>query len=349
MAFMKKTALYQLIKTLPKADLHLHLEGAVTPSVLKILAERYSSELAKKEESEIEAELFRIKNRDDLELARNQIGSHLRKPKDYLLVLEEIYRNMSEQNIAYSEVFFSPASRWERGLGAEEVLEALLEKSARIENEGGPTVRWILNCLRNLGPESARKTIKLAIRFREKGVVAVGLGGSDDYFSPDEYSRIFAWAKVQGLFIHVHAGETDDPHEVQEALEKLGANRIGHGIQAARDPILMKRLRDRATGLDICLTGNALTGAWKHTQSHPFSLLWKRGVPVSLSTDNPGIFNCTLSGELEKAVDRFGLNLAELKKLCLKSISVSFLPYSRKMTLMQEFGDSINEIFTTLK
>jgi adenosine deaminase len=349
LAYMNKTALSQLIKSLPKADLHLHLEGAVTPSILKSLAERYSSELAKKDESEIESELFRIKDRDDLEQVRRQIGSHLRKPEDYLLVLDEIYRNMSEQNIAYAEVFFSPGTRWKMGLEVEEVLEALLEKSARVEEEGGPAVRWILNCLRNLGPESARKTIDLAIRFREKGVVAVGLGGSDKKFSPEKFSKIFAWAKVQGLFVHVHASETDDPLEVQEALEILGANRIGHGIQAARDPKLMKCLRDRATGLDICLTGNALTGAWKHTQSHPFSLLWKRGVPVSLSTDNPGIFNCTLSGELEKAVDKFNLTLPEIKKLCLRSISASFLPYEKKMKLMQKFGDSINTIFTSLQ
>ncbi len=346
---MKNPELVQLIKALPKAELHLHLEGVVTPSILKDLAVRYSSDLADKEVIEIETELFRIQSKDDLELVRRQVRSHLRKPKDYVLILEKIFQNMAEQNIVYSEVFFSPAVRWQLGLGVEEVLEALLEKSAQVEQEGGPTVRWILNCLRNLGPESARKTIDLAIRYREKGVVAIGLGGSDEKFSPDEFSKIFAWAKVQGLFIHVHSSETDNSNEVEEALDKLGANRIGHGMQAARDPKLMQCLRDRATGLDICLTGNALTGAWKHTRSHPFGLLWKRGVPLSLSTDNPGIFNCTLSEELAKAADTFDLTLPEIKKLCLKSIALSFLPYNRKMTLMQKFGDRISEIFTDLQ
>ncbi len=346
---MKNPELAQLIKALPKAELHLHLEGVVTPSILKDLAVRYSSELAGKEVSEIETELFRIQSKEDLELVRRQVRSHLRKPKDYLLLLDEVFRNMAEQNIVYSEIFFAPAVRWQLGVDAEKVLDPLIEKCAQVEKEGGPRIRWILSCLRNLGPESARKTVDLAIRYRDKGVVAVGLGGSDDRFSADEFSRIFAWAKVQGLFIHVHASETDNSNEVEEALDKLGANRIGHGMQAARDPKLMQCLRDRATGLDICLTGNALTGAWKHTRSHPFGLLWKRGVPLSLSTDNPGIFNCTLSGELGKAADTFDLTLPEIKKLCLKSIALSFLPYAEKMKLMQIFSDQISEIFTDLK
>lgn len=346
---MKKTDLAQIIKKLPKAELHLHLDGAVTPALLKTLADRYSTELAGKDASAIETGIFQVRSREDLELLRQQVRSHLRKPKDYLLVLDEILRSMAEQNIVYSEVFFAPAVRWQLGVEAEKVLDPLIEKCARVEKEGGPKIRWILSCLRSLGPESARKTVDLAIRYRDKGVVAVGLGGSADRFSADDYSKIFAWAKVQGLFIHVHASETDESQEVEDALDKLGANRIGHGIQAARDPKLMKCLRDRATGLDICLTGNALTGAWKHTHSHPFSLLWKRGVPVSLSTDNPGLFNCTLSSELEKAVEKFGLTLPELKNLCMKSISLSFLPYREKMTLMQKIGDQISEIFTDLK
>ncbi len=302
---MRKTDLAQLIKKLPKAELHLHLEGAVTPVLLKTLAEKYSSELAEKEVSTIETELFQVQSRDDLELLRQQVRSHLRKPKDYLLVLDEILRSMTEQNIVYSEVFFAPAVRWQLGVEAEKVLDPLIEKCAQVEKEGGPRIRWILSCLRSLGPESARKTVDLAIRYRDKGVVAVGLGGFDDRFSADDYSKIFSWAKVQGLFIHVHASETDEPQEVEDALDKLGANRIGHGIQAARDPKLMKYLKDRTAGLDICLTGNARTGVWKHTHSHPFSLLWKRGVPVSLSTDNPGLFNCSLSSEMEKAVEKF--------------------------------------------
>lgn len=346
---MKNSDLFRLIQALPKAELHLHLEGAVTPSLLKSLARRHSTGIEKKEEPEIAADIFHVGSRMDLERARSQIASHLRDPEDYLLILEELYRNMSEHNIAYSEVLFSPSSRWRLGRKAEDVLETLLEKSRRMEQDGGPAVRWILTCHKELGPDSARKTVDLAIRFRDQGVVAIGLRGASENFSPDEYARIFAWAKVQGLFMHVHAGENDDPQEVQTALETLGANRIGHGIQAARNPHLMKLLRDRAIGLDICLTGNALTGLWKHKLSHPFSLLWKRGVPVSLSTDNPGIFSCSLSSEFQSAAECFGLSLPELKKLCLMSVSLSFLPYSQKMILMQRFGDTIDEIFTTLK
>jgi len=349
---MKTSALFKLIKTMPKADLLLHLEGAVTPAVLKTLAGKYSTEEEINLAPDNEGNPYNINSQEDLDGARQLIGRHLRKPKDYLLVLDEIHKSMAGQNIVYSEVFFSPAARWRLGLDAENVLELLLEKSAGVEKNGGPVIRWILNCQRNLGPDSARKTVDLAIRYREQGVVAVGLGssvGTAESFDPDEYAKIFSWAKVQGLFIHVYTGETDSPDEVRVALEKLGANRIGHGIQAARDPQLMKYLKDRTAGLDICLTGDARTGVWKHTLSHPFSLLWKRGVPVSLCTDNPGILGCSLTDEMELAVNRFNLGIPDLKKLCMKSVSLSFLPYREKMALMQKIGDRISEIFTTLK
>jgi len=346
---MKQASMIETIRSLPKAELHLHLEGAVTPALLKRLADRHSTEWGGREEAEIAESVFTIRDRETLALARHQILTHLRSPEDYLEVLAEIYRTMADQNIVYSEIFFSPAARWRLGLEAEEILKTLLEQSRKVEAEGGPVIRWVLACLAPLGPESARKTVDLAIKFRDQGVAAVGLQGSISGYSPDEFARIFAWAKVQGLFIHVHSGESDDPGEVWTALAQLGANRIGHGIQASRDPKLMKYLKDRATGLDICLTGNALTGAWKHSLSHPFSLLWKRGVPISLGTDNPGIYRCSLSDELENARNWFSLSLPELKELCLKSVSLSFLPYLQKMALMQKSGDRIDKIFTALK
>jgi len=345
---MEKTDLIRLIKSLPKAELHVHLEGAVTPKALEALELKGTGQGGDRG-GKSSAEAFQISSRPDLEAVRERISSRLREPSDYLLALEQIHRNMADQNILYSEVFFAPSVRWRLAKDAEEVLGALLDRSLQVEKEGGPVIRWILTCLKQLGPEETRKTVDLAIRNRERGVVAVGLRGSSENFSPDEFAGIFAWAKVQGLYVHVHAGENDDPGEVGVALDSLGANRIGHGFQASRDPRLMQKLRNRAVGLDICLKGNSLTGTWKHTFSHPFSLLWKRGVPLSLSTDNPGIFNCSLSEELVAATEFFQLSLSDLKKLCLMSVSLSFLPYSRKMQLMQDFGDSIDEIFTTLK
>lgn len=346
---METSELNRLIKTLPKAELHLHLEGAVTPAILKSLASRYSSGIAEQSVAQIKSNLFQIESRQALENLRKEISTHLRVPEDYQLVLEDLHRSMREQTIRYAEIFFCPAARWRLGQNADDILERLVDDSSRIEKEGGPKIRWILTCLRSQGPESARKTVEMAIRYRDRGVVAVGLRGESEDFSPDEYAGIFSWAKVQGLFVHVHSREKDGPKDIRQILEELGANRIGHGIQASRDPRLMQTLRERAIGLDICLSGNALTGSWKHTLSHPFSLLWKRGVPVSLNTDNPGLFGCSLSTEILQAIKYFKLSKSDLKKICLMGVSLSFLPYREKMDLMQNFNDSFDKIFITLK
>ena len=209
---MTTNTLFELIKKLPKAELHLHLEGAVTPSLLEKLEEEHSSGETSKISTVEYGESFNIIDRQGLEDARKRILQNLRKPKEYLLPLEEIIRGMNEHNIVYSEVFFSPVHRWRLGLEAEKVLERLLERSSQAEKEEGRSIRWILTCSKSHGPDIARKTVDLAIRYREKGIVAVGLdasGSPDSSFDPEEYARIFAWAKVQGLFIHVHSGESD--------------------------------------------------------------------------------------------------------------------------------------------
>ncbi len=164
----------------------------------------------------------------------------------------------------------------------------------RFEQERGLKIRWIFDCVRQWGAEAASQTAELAAQYKSRGVVAIGLGGDENSLPMAEYQQVFLRAKANGLFVHVHAGEVGGPEQVWDAVRLLGANRIGHGIQAARDPRLMEYLRDHTIALDVCLTSNLRTKAWTPISSHPLKLLFKRGVPVTLGTDDPGLFEASL-------------------------------------------------------
>lgn len=332
----------EYLKGLPKAELHVHLEGSVTAARLSALARKHKTDLKDAPAGEISDKLFRYKDFAAFLDAYRVVCEHLREVEDYLAVLDEMAEAWESQNVQYAEVIFSPsiADRFERD--AEGILDALLERSRAIEGESGIRVRWILDCVRQWGPKEAQRTAELAVSRRPRGVVALGLGGDENSVPMADFAHAFAWAKANQLFIHVHAGETGGPEQVWDALRVLGANRIGHGIQAARDAKLMEYLRERAVGLDVCLTSNLQTHAWQPISTNPFGLLFKRGVPVSINTDDPGLFNTTLVGEYLLATENFGLSFDDVNRLALQGLHSAFLPHETRMELMQRFTNEIH-------
>jgi adenosine deaminase len=250
-------------------------------------------------------------------------------------VLKDLEQYFIDQNIFYAEVIYTPSIPWKFGSDGREVLTALIEESQSFEKKTKRQIRWILDNVRQWGLGPAEKTAQLADEFREKGVVGVGLGGDEKSVPMEDFAEIFGWARANQLFVHIHAGEFGGPQEVWEALQIAGANRIGHGIQAARDGKLINYLQERAVGLDICLTSNLKTKVWTPLSDHPFRLLFKRGVPVTLNTDDPGMFETTLCTEYEKAVQAFDLSQEDLQHLVLQGFRSAFLPHDEKMLLMQ--------------
>ncbi|HXK58345.1 MAG TPA: adenosine deaminase [Acidobacteriota bacterium] len=335
------------IRQLPKAELHLHLEGSVDGVLLQTLSRKYNTEYRDLSPEQIAATLFRFEDFSGFLRTYRTICAHLREPEDYLLVLEALADYWRRENIRYVELITSPAILWQAGLDGEATLAALLDRSAELEKQGDVIIRWILDCVRQFGPESAQKTADLAFRYRDRGIVGIGLGGDETSVPMKEYEQVFHWAKANGLYIHTHAGEIGGPDQIWDALTLLGANRIGHGIQAARDPRLMEYLRNHAIALDVCLTSNVKTGAWAPISNHPITLLRKRGVPVTLNTDDPGIFETSLTEEYVKAVKYFSLRRDDLHVIVLQGISAAFLPASEKESLMQRFQDEIYRLAKT--
>lgn len=332
------------IRRLPKVELHLHLEGAVTAAIFLQLSRKYETAFREWPPHRVAEELFAYEDFYAFLRAYKTVCEHLCEPADYVSVLESLSQYFAEQNIRYAEIIYTPSIPWRFGRNGEEVLAALLEKSEQIGSRDGVGVRWILDCVRQWGRGPAEQTAQLAYKWQSRGVVALGLGGDENSLPMQEYREVFSWAKAHQLYAHVHAGEIGGPEQVWEAVRALGANRIGHGIQSARDPSLMEYLREHAIPLDVCLTSNGRTGAWRGISNHPFQLLLKRGVHVTLSTDDPGLFQTSLTEEYCKAVGAAGLSLEDLHRIVLQGVHSSFLPREEKMKLMQQFQGELHRL-----
>ncbi|HSR70350.1 MAG TPA: adenosine deaminase [Acidobacteriota bacterium] len=329
------------IQDAPKAELHLHLEGSINAALLQRLARKYDSELKGLSQKELREKLFTYDDFADFLSTYKTVCQHLRQADDYLLILDHLADYFREHNIRYAEIILAPSIPHRFGFDAEAIVEAVLERSAAIEAEARVKIRWIFDCVRQWGADEARRTAEWAVANRRKGVCGLGLGGDENSLPLSEFQDVFLWARAHELFIHVHAGETGGPEQVWDALRILGANRIGHGIQAARDGRLIEYLRGHAVGLDVCLTSNQATGAWSPLVNNPFGLLFKRGLSVSLNTDDPGLFQTSLTDEFLLAVEHFDLGRDGLHRLILQSALSAFLPHGERMDLMQEFTDAL--------
>ncbi|GAB4240939.1 MAG: hypothetical protein Kow00109_16160 [Acidobacteriota bacterium] len=323
------------LQELPKVELHLHLEGSATPEFLASLGAPPS--LTEAAESGTWRALFDFADFSEFLAAYRLICRVLRGPEEYLGLFRLVAEYLVHENIQYAEITMAPAIPRRFGYNAEEIVDALLGAAAEFQAKHGIQVRWIFDNVRQFGPEEAQWVAELAFAHRHRGVVAIGLGGDELARSAREFEAVYAWARSHELFAHVHAGEIGEPRSIWEAVEILGANRIGHGIHAARDPKLMEYLRSHTIGLDICLTSNLRTRAWPILRNHPLRLLMERGVPVSLHTDDPGLFATTLSQEYEKAISHLGCCEEDVVRLLLQAARSSFLSHRSKMEFLEEY------------
>jgi aminodeoxyfutalosine deaminase len=287
---------------LPKAELHLHLEGSVEPETLHELDPGTPLE-------EFRA-LYRYQDFDAFLQAFGEVGKRLRTPRDYGLITRRLLERLAAQNVRYAEIIVAAGVVLWKEQEFAPVFEAVCEAAA-----GSPVeVRWILDAVRQFGVEHAMAVAKLAAERVDRQVVAVGIGGSESRGPAEWFTEVFAFAKSAGLHLTAHAGESMGPESVWAALA-LGAERIGHGIAAARDEALMRHLRDHDIPLEICITSNLVTGVARRLEDHPVRRLFDAGVPITLNTDDPAMFGCTLVGEYRLAARQFGFSQAELRRI----------------------------------
>jgi adenosine deaminase/aminodeoxyfutalosine deaminase len=314
------------IASLPKAELHLHLEGSIQPSTVCALTARHGVTVT---EEEVRQRYAYTNFLEFLE-AFKWVTSFLREPQDYALITRELAEHLLSQRVIYAEVTLSIGVMLLRKQSPEKNFEAILAAAEPFEKRG-LRINWIFDAVRQFGPEAAMRVVEAARQCASKSIVAFGIGGDELSVPTVELRSVYEQAAAGGLHRLIHAGEVGGPETIRGAVELLGAERIGHGIAAINDPALMDLLADRRIPLEICPVSNIRTGALARQlrqtevriEDHPLPALFRHGIPVVLSTDDPAMFHTTLAEEYEHA-HQLGMTENELQRLAQMSFDFAF-------------------------
>jgi adenosine deaminase/aminodeoxyfutalosine deaminase len=296
------------VAALPKAELHLHLEGSIEPETLHELDPSRSYE-----------GLYEYENFDAFLKTFGVVGKLLRGPEDYALITRRLLKRLHAQNVRYAEIIVAAGVV----LWKEQEFGPIFDAICAAAAESPVEVRWILDAVRQFGTEHVMRVAELAVERQKQGIVAFGIGGSEERGPAELFTDAFAFARREGLHVVAHAGESVGPESIWAALE-LGAERIGHGIAAASDERLMAHLKGRDIPLEICISSNIVTGVVKRLEEHPVRRLYEAGVPITLNTDDPAMFRCTLEGEYRLAMSKFGFSEAELRGIAENGFRYAF-------------------------
>lgn len=293
------------------AELHLHLEGSVENETLLELDPALTAD-----------EIQRATSYTDFEgfiQSYIWVNRKLNSPEHYGLIARRLFERLAAEGVVYAEVTISTGVILWKQQDFLPIYEAVQREACLSKLR----VRWILDATRQFGVQAAKPVFDLAAELVNEGVVAIGLGGFEAGGPARWYGDLYKEARERGLRLVCHAGETTDAQSVWEALD-IGAERIGHGIRAIEDPLLVEHLREKNTPLEICISSNVRTGAVGSMKEHPVRRLYDAGVPIVLNTDDPALFGCTLTGEYELARSAFGFTEEEIAGLVRNSFLYSF-------------------------
>lgn len=320
------------IRRLPKAELHLHLEGTILPDTLLEL----SSRPGRQPLSLLEAEaLYQFTDFTGFINSFKAVTGLLADPEDYELAAWRMMQHLATQGVVHAEVFISVGViyMWRNhDPEAFEPIFAGLERAReRASRELGLSVYWIFDAVRHFTVPEARRVFEKAARMRAEypAIVGIGLGGDERRCGSGPFRELYAQARAAGLHLTNHAGETTGPEAIWEALS-VGSERIGHALSAIQDPALLTELKSRSIGLELNPTSNVRTGVCASFAAHPLRRLFDLGLLVTLNSDDPAFFGSNISHEYLLAYSRQAFTRNELRRLAANSFGASFLPEAEK-------------------
>ncbi|MXW03444.1 MAG: adenosine deaminase [Gemmatimonadetes bacterium] len=339
-------SLYDYIAAVPKVELHVHLEGSIQPSTLLMLAERHRVDLPEDTEEGLR-NWYRFRDFHHFIEVYVAITKCLRTVEDFELIVYEFGADMARQNIRYAEVTFSPSTHlWINRVDQDVWFTGLTDGRRRVKEAFGCEINWVFDLVRNDYPERGRfdYTTEVAIEGMEDGVVALGLGGMEEGYPPAPFVPWFDRARSAGLHSAPHAGEHVGPESIWGAIHDLGAERIGHGVRAIEDPELVDYLAEHRIPLEISPTSNISLGLYPDAASHPLKALHEAGVTVTVNSDDPPLFNTSLTDEACLLADPWGFSRETIDEILLNGIRYSFLPDDRKRSMETEFSNEMSAL-----
>lgn len=295
------------IRSLQKAELHVHLEGSITPETV--------CELEPSLDPAEVREHYRYSDFLGFLDAYKWVNHFLRAPEDYALITRRLGESLAAQGVIYAEVNVSTGVMLWRNQPFQPIFDAICEAAS----ESLVPMRFIFDATRQFGLEPAWKVAQRAVESRHRGVIGFGIGGDEANGPAEAFREIFDYVRGNGLYVLPHAGEAVGPKSVWAALE-CGAKRIGHGIRSIEDPALVEHLRGHDIPLEVCISSNVATGAVASLADHPVRRLFDAGVPITLNSDDPPMFHTTLLDEYRIAAESFGFTRDELALLAANSL-----------------------------
>jgi aminodeoxyfutalosine deaminase len=328
------------IADLPKAELHVHLVGSASVDTVLQLARRHPDRGVPTEEHDLRAfyEFTDFAHFIEVYIAVNSL---VVTPADVDALVVGAARDLASQNVRYAELTVTPDSHLLVGIEPDAIADALTRARSRAAREYDVELGWIFDIPGELGLESGERTIDWVERWAPEGSVGFGLGGPELGVPRPQFGEMFARARALGLRSVPHAGETTGPETIWDALNSLGAERIGHGISAVRDPALLTYLAEQAIPLELSPTSNVRTRAVDRIENHPMPKLAEAGVTVTLNSDDPGMFHTTLDAEYAIAHDVFGFDTDGLADLARASVHASYASEPIRRRLLQEIDSYV--------
>lgn len=325
------------IRAMPKVELHVHLEGSVRPETLLELAKRNRVSLPYDTVEGLRA-WYTFKSFPQFVEVYVAISSCLRSADDIELIAREFLQNQAAQNIRHSEVTYTALTVLHQSrIPLDDQLAAIQRARAWARAEFGVTMNLIVDIAREVKPELGMVTTEWVIANYGKGIDAIGLGGHEVGYPPEKFRACFERANAAGVPCILHAGETGGPDSIWGAIRTAHTRRIGHGIACLRDPELVAYLKQHQIPLEVCPSSNVCLSVVPNLRAHPIQRLREAGLYVTLNSDDPPMFNTTLTDEYLKCADAFGWTLADCEQLSLAALGASLLPAAQRAALADEF------------
>ena len=331
--------LEKFIREIPKVELHLHLEGAIPLETLFGFIQRRGNNKLIKNLKDLKKRLVYSNFAQFIKvwLWKNNF---ITEYEDFEELAYRVLKSLSQQNVKYVEAFYSPRDFTLRNkkLSACGITEGLIKGKKRAFDDFGIRSELIVDVVRDYGPRMGMDLIKELSGYLGRGLIGIGLGGSEKLFPAGLFTKVYQEARERGFRLTAHAGEAAGAKSIWAALEELGAERIGHGLRAYEDPQLINYLGEKQIPLEMCVVSNIKTQVCKTFEEHPVRNYFKEGLMVTINSDDPTMFDTSITNEYLVLIQKFGFSLEEIRKINFNSIQASFMTDREKDIMKETFN-----------
>lgn len=338
---MKENEFKRFLKSVPKAEIHIHIEAVISmDSVKKLYKKRFEKEMTEEEQNS----LFSYEDLNGFIQAFLKVQDLFTCFEDFNLVFDDLAEYLVENGITYCEAFFAPSAFIKKGFKYEEMVAIFDKCIEKIQSEHGISVKLLMDVSRTFGCENAMNNYKMMKSVPSKNIIGIGLGGAEQKGPAKEFEPVFTLALKEGFKAVAHAGEDVGPESVWDSINFLHAQRIGHGITSIQDSELVKKLSETQLPLEICITSNTFTKKIvQKAEEHPVREFFDKNLLVTINTDDPVFFKTTLLNEYWICFSKLNFTMNEIKKLILNSFKATFLTEEEKSFWYKKVENSFEE------